>query len=185
MAIYNNILETIGNTPLVRINKLNKGDAEVYVKLEMFNPLGSAKDRVALSMIEAAEREGKLKPGALIIEPTSGNTGVGLAYVGAVKGYKVVLTMPDSMSMERRMLLKSLGAEVVLTEGAKGMAGCIAKANEIAAANPGSFIPQQFDNPANPEAHYRTTGYSRHGRNRFWHGQVPQGKESERLCDCD
>ncbi len=172
MAIYNNILETIGNTPLVRINKLNKGDAEVYVKLEMFNPLGSAKDRVALNMnplgsakdrvalnmIERAEQEGKLKPGALIIEPTSGNTGVGLAYVGAVKGYKVVLTMPDSMSMERRMLLKSLGAEVVLTEGAKGMAGCIAKANEIAAANPGSFIPQQFDNPANPEAHYRTTG---------------------------
>ena len=158
MAIYNNILETIGNTPLVRINKLNKGDAEVYVKLEMFNPLGSAKDRVALNMIERAEQEGKLKPGALIIEPTSGNTGVGLAYVGAVKGYKVVLTMPDSMSMERRMLLKSLGAEVVLTEGAKGMAGCIAKANEIAAANPGSFIPQQFDNPANPEAHYLTTG---------------------------
>ena len=158
MAIYNNILETIGNTPLVRINKLNKGDAEVYVKLEMFNPLGSAKDRVALNMIERAEQEGKLKSGALIIEPTSGNTGVGLAYVGAVKGYKVVLTMPDSMSMERRMLLKSLGAEVVLTEGAKGMAGCIEKANEIAAANPGSFIPQQFDNPANPEAHYLTTG---------------------------
>lgn len=125
MSLYNSILETIGNTPLVRINKLNKGDAEVYVKLEMFNPLGSAKDRVALEMIEAAEREGKLKPGALIIEPTSGNTGVGLAYVGAVKGYKVVLTMPDSMSMERRMLLKSLGAEVVLTEGARGMAGCI------------------------------------------------------------
>lgn len=158
MSLYNSILETIGNTPLVRINKLNKGDAEVYVKLEMFNPLGSAKDRVALEMIEAAEREGKLKPGALIIEPTSGNTGVGLAYVGAVKGYKVVLTMPDSMSMERRMLLKSLGAEVVLTEGARGMAGCIEKANEIAAANPGSFIPQQFENPANPDAHYKTTG---------------------------
>ena len=158
MAIYNSILETIGKTPLVRINKINDGEAEVLVKIESFNPLGSSKDRVALSMIEAAERDGKLKPGALIIEPTSGNTGVGLAYVGAVKGYKVVLTMPDSMSMERRMLLKALGAEVVLTEGAKGMAGCIEKANEIAAANPGSFIPQQFENPANPEAHYLTTG---------------------------
>ena len=146
MAIYNSILETIGNTPLVRINKLNKGEAEVYVKLEMFNPLGSSKDRVAFNMIERAEKEGKLKPGALIIEPTSGNTGVGLAYVGAVKGYKVVLTM------------QALGAEVVLTEGAKGMAGCIEKANEIAAQNPGSFIPQQFENPANPEAHYLTTG---------------------------
>ena len=108
MAIYNNILETIGNTPLVRINKLNKGEAEVYVKLEMFNPLGSAKDRVALNMIERAEQEGKLKPGALIIEPTSGNTGVGLAYVGAVKGYKVVLTMPDSMSMESGILSTTL-----------------------------------------------------------------------------
>ena len=158
MAIFNSILETIGNTPLVRINKLNKGEAEVYVKLESFNPLGSSKDRVAFNMIERAEKEGKLKPGALIIEPTSGNTGVGLAYVGAVKGYKVVLTMPDSMSVERQMLLKALGAEVVLTEGAKGMAGCIEKANEIAAQNPGSFIPQQFENPANPEAHYLTTG---------------------------
>ena len=135
MAIYNSILETIGNTPLVRINKLNKGEAEVYVKLESFNPLGSAKDRVAFNMIERAEKEGKLKPGALIIEPTSGNTGVGLAYVGAVKGYKVVLTMPDSMSMERRLLLKALGAEVVLTEGAKGMAGCIEKAFGCAVKN--------------------------------------------------
>lgn len=158
MAIFNNILETIGHTPLVRINKINKGEAEVLVKIESFNPLGSAKDRVALNMIERAEKEGKLKPGALIIEPTSGNTGVGLAYVGAVKGYKVVLTMPDSMSVERQMLLKALGAQVVLTEGAKGMAGCIEKANEIAAQNPGSFIPQQFENPANPEAHYLTTG---------------------------
>ena len=156
--LYNNILETIGRTPLVRINKINDSEAEVFVKIESFNPLGSAKDRVALQMIEDAEREGKLKPGALIIEPTSGNTGVGLAYVGAVKGYKVVLTMPDSMSVERRMLLKSLGAEVVLTEGAKGMAGCIEKANEIAAQNSGSFIPQQFENPSNPKAHYLTTG---------------------------
>ena len=154
--LYNNILETIGRTPLVRINKINDSEAEVFVKIESFNPLGSAKDRVALQMIEDAEREGKLKPGSLIIEPTSGNTGVGLAYVGAVKGYKVVLTMPDSMSVERRMLLKSLGAEVVLTEGAKGMAGCIEKANELAA--PGSFIPQQFENPSNPKAHYLTTG---------------------------
>ena len=158
MAIYNSILETIGKTPLVRINKINDSEAEVLVKIESFNPLGSSKDRVAFNMIERAEKEGKLKPGALIIEPTSGNTGVGLAYVGAVKGYKVVLTMPDSMSMERRLLLKALGAEVVLTEGAKGMAGCIEKANEIAAQNPGSFIPQQFENPANPEAHYLTTG---------------------------
>ena len=156
--LYNNILETIGRTPLVRINKINDSEAEVFVKIESFNPLGSAKDRVAFQMIEDAEREGKLKPGALIIEPTSGNTGVGLAYVGAVKGYKVVLTMPDSMSMERRLLLKALGAEVVLTEGAKGMAGCIEKANEIAAQNPGSFIPQQFENPSNPKAHYLTTG---------------------------
>ena len=142
--LYNNILETIGRTPLVRINKINDSEAEVFVKIESFNPLGSAKDRVALQMIEDAEREGKLKPGSLIIEPTSGNTGVGLAYVG--------------VSVERRMLLKSLGAEVVLTEGAKGMAGCIEKANEIAAQNPGSFIPQQFENPSNPKAHYLTTG---------------------------
>ena len=158
MAFFEKITDAIGNTPLVRINRMNKTSAEIFVKLECFNPLGSAKDRVALEMIESAEKEGKLKPGALIIEPTSGNTGVGLAYVGAVKGYKVILTMPDSMSVERRMLLKALGAEVVLTEGAKGMAGCIEKANEIAAANPGSFIPQQFENEANPRAHFKTTG---------------------------
>ena len=158
MALFEKITDAIGNTPLVRINRMNKTSAEIFVKLECFNPLGSAKDRVALEMIESAEKEGKLKPGALIIEPTSGNTGVGLAYVGAVKGYKVILTMPDSMSVERRMLLKALGAEVVLTEGAKGMAGCIEKANEIAAANPGSFIPQQFENEANPRAHFKTTG---------------------------
>lgn len=158
MALFEKITDAIGNTPLVRINRMNKTSAEIFVKLECFNPLGSAKDRVALEMIESAEKEGKLKPGALIIEPTSGNTGVGLAYVGAVKGYKVILTMPDSMSVERRMLLKALGAEVVLTEGSKGMAGCIEKANEIAAANPGSFIPQQFENEANPRAHFKTTG---------------------------
>lgn len=158
MALFEKITDAIGNTPLVHINRMNKTSAEIFVKLECFNPLGSAKDRVALEMIESAEKEGKLKPGALIIEPTSGNTGVGLAYVGAVKGYKVILTMPDSMSVERRMLLKALGAEVVLTEGAKGMAGCIEKANEIAAANPGSFIPQQFENEANPRAHFKTTG---------------------------
>ena len=158
MALFEKITDAIGNTPLVRINRMNKTSAEIFVKLECFNPLGSAKDRVALEMIESAEKEGKLKPGALIIEPTSGNTGVGLAYVGAVKGYKVILTMPDSMSVERRMLLKALGAEVVLTEGSKGMAGCIEKANEIAAANPGSFIPQQFENEANPHAHFKTTG---------------------------
>ncbi|MCQ2060532.1 MAG: cysteine synthase A [Fibrobacter sp.] len=158
MALFEKITDAIGNTPLVRINRMNKTSADIFVKLECFNPLGSAKDRVALEMIESAEKEGKLKPGALIIEPTSGNTGVGLAYVGAVKGYKVILTMPDSMSVERRTLLKALGAEVVLTEGVKGMAGCIEKANEIAAANPGSFIPQQFENEANPRAHFKTTG---------------------------
>lgn len=158
MPIYNTILQAIGHTPLVRINKMNKSKAHVYVKLEMFNPLGSSKDRVALQMINDAENSGLLKPGATIIEPTSGNTGVGLAYVGAVKGYKVILTMPDTMSIERRILLKSLGANVVLTDGAKGMAGCIKKANEIAKSTPGAFIPQQFENKSNSKAHYLTTG---------------------------
>lgn len=158
MPIYNTILQAIGHTPLVRINKMNKSHAQVYVKLEMFNPLGSSKDRVALQMINDAENAGLLKPGATIIEPTSGNTGVGLAYVGAVKGYKVILTMPDTMSIERRILLKSLGANVVLTDGKKGMAGCIEKANEIAKSIPGAFIPQQFENKSNPKAHYLTTG---------------------------
>lgn len=155
--IYNDILEKIGKTPLVRINKLNRGNAEVLVKVESFNPAGSVKDRIAIGMIEAAEKAGKIAPGALIIEPTSGNTGIGLALVAAVKGYKLILTMPDTMSIERRKLLAAYGAELVLTEGALGMKGAIAKAVELAKTHPGSFIPQQFDNPANPEYHRHTT----------------------------
>ena len=158
MAKVNSIIELIGNTPLVRVNKLNESEAEIYVKLESFNPLSSAKDRVALAMIEAAERDGKLKKGSVIIEPTSGNTGIGLAYVAAVKGYRVILTMPETMSVERRKLLAALGAEIILTDGDAGMTGSIEKANELAAQIPGSFIPQQFENPANPDAHFRTTG---------------------------
>lgn len=155
--IYNDILEKIGKTPLVRINKLNRGNAEVLVKVESFNPAGSVKDRIAIGMIEAAEKAGKIAPGALIIEPTSGNTGIGLALVAAVKGYRLILTMPDTMSIERRKLLAAYGAELVLTEGALGMKGAIAKAEELAKTHPGSFIPQQFDNPANPEYHKYTT----------------------------
>ena len=152
------ITDLIGNTPLVRINKLNDSEAIVYAKVESFNPLSSVKDRVALNMVESAEKEGKLRKGSVIIEPTSGNTGVGLAYVAAVKGYRVILTMPETMSIERRKLLAALGAELVLTDGKAGMKGAIEKANEIAAQTPGSFIPQQFENPANPEAHIQTTG---------------------------
>ena len=158
MAKVNSIIELIGNTPLVRINKLNDSEAIVYAKVESFNPLSSVKDRVALNMVESAEKEGKLRKGSVIIEPTSGNTGVGLAYVAAVKGYRVILTMPETMSVERRKLLAALGAELVLTDGKAGMKGAIEKANEIAAQTPGSFIPQQFENPANPEAHIQTTG---------------------------
>lgn len=158
MAKVNQITDLIGNTPLVKINKLNDSDAEVYVKVEAFNPLGSVKDRAALAMIETAERDGSLKKGSVIIEPTSGNTGIGLAYVAAVKGYRIILTMPDTMSIERRKLLKAFGAELVLTDGAKGMKGAIEKANELAAANASAFIPQQFENPANPEIHRLTTG---------------------------
>ena len=158
MAKVNSIIELIGNTPLVRINKLNDSEAVVYAKVESFNPLSSVKDRVALNMVESAEKDGKLRKGSVIIEPTSGNTGVGLAYVAAVKGYRVILTMPETMSMERRKLLAALGAELVLTDGKAGMKGAIEKANEIAAQTPGSFIPQQFENPANPEAHIQTTG---------------------------
>ena len=158
MAKVNSIIELIGNTPLVRINKLNDSEAVVYAKVESFNPLSSVKDRVALNMVESAEKDGKLRKGSVIIEPTSGNTGVGLAYVAAVKGYRVILTMPETMSIERRKLLAALGAELVLTDGKAGMKGAIEKANEIAAQTPGSFIPQQFENPANPEAHIQTTG---------------------------
>ena len=158
MSIANNILEKIGGTPLVRINKLNTGAAEVIAKVEYFNPGGSVKDRIAFAMIEAAEQAGQLKPGALIIEPTSGNTGIGLAFVAAVKGYHLILTMPETMSIERRKLAQAYGAEIVLTEGAKGMKGAIAKALELRDANPGSFIPQQFENPSNPAYHKAHTG---------------------------
>ncbi|MDR1095352.1 MAG: cysteine synthase A [Spirochaetaceae bacterium] len=158
MARVNKITDLIGNTPLVKINKINEGGATVYVKLEYFNPLSSVKDRIALALIEAGEKAGKISAETTIIEPTSGNTGIGLAYVAAVKGYRIILTMPETMSIERRKLLKALGAELVLTEGAKGMKGAIAKAEELAAATPNSFIPQQFDNPANPLIHEKTTG---------------------------
>lgn len=157
MKIANNILDLIGNTPLVRLNKLGKGLSDILLKLEFFSPTGSIKDRIALAMIEDAEKRGVLKKGALIIEPTSGNTGIGLALVAAVKGYKLILTMPDTMSVERRKFVASLGAQVVLTEGAKGMTGAIQKAEEIRDANPGSFIPQQFENPANPQYHEKAT----------------------------
>jgi len=158
MSIANTILDRIGGTPLVKINQLNQGGAEVVVKVESFNPGGSVKDRIAFAMIEAAEKAGKLKPGALIIEPTSGNTGVGLAFVSAVKGYHLILTMPETMSIERRKLAAAYGAEIVLTEGAKGMKGAIEKALELQQQNPGSFIPQQFENPANPAYHKAHTG---------------------------
>lgn len=157
MKIANNILELVGKTPLVRINKLNKTDAEILAKLEFFNPSGSVKDRAALAMIEDAEKKGVLKAGGLIIEPTSGNTGIGLALAAAVKNYRLILTMPDKMSVERRKFLLSLGAELVLTEGAKGMKGAIEKALQLKEENPGSFIPQQFENPANTEIHRLTT----------------------------
>jgi cysteine synthase A len=156
--IHETITELVGNTPLVRIRKLNQGAAEVVAKVEYFNPGGSVKDRIALAMIEAAEEAGVLQPGGTLIEPTSGNTGVGLALAAAVKGYKLILTMPDTMSVERRKLAAAYGAELVLTPGSEGMKGAIAKANELHAATPNSLIPQQFENPANPEKHYRTTG---------------------------
>ena len=158
MNIANTVLERIGGTPLVRINKLGSTNAEVVAKVEFFNPGGSVKDRIALAMIEAAEKSGLLRPGGLIIEPTSGNTGVGLALVAAVKGYKLILTMPETMSIERRKLASAYGAEIVLTAGADGMKGAIAKALELQKQYPGSFIPQQFENPANPAYHTLTTG---------------------------
>ena len=158
--IYKGTLGLIGNTPLVEVVNVEKElglEATLLVKLEYFNPGGSVKDRVALAMIEDAERRGILKPGAVIIEPTSGNTGVGLAWVAGVKGYKTILTMPETMSLERQNLLKAMGAQLVLTSGEKGMSGAIEKANELRDSTPGAVILQQFENPANPEAHVRTT----------------------------
>lgn len=158
MKAFSNILKLIGNTPMVRINHISsEGGAEIWAKLEGFNPGGSVKDRIALSMIEAAEREGKLRKGGTIIEPTSGNTGIGLAMVSAVKGYRLILTMPETMSLERRQLLQAYGAELILTPGEKGMLGAVEKAEEIYMENPDYFMPMQFENPANPEIHRKTT----------------------------
>ncbi len=158
MKIYNNLIELIGNTPLVKINKLNTGYANIAVKVEYFNPAGSIKDRAALSMIEEAEKQGLIKAGeTTIIEPTSGNTGIGLALVCLIKGYKLILTMPDTMSKERRDILKAYGAELVLTKGEKGMQGAVEEAEKLHGENKNSFIPQQFNNPANTKVHYETT----------------------------
>ncbi len=158
MAIYNNVAETIGNTPLVRLNRIGADlDAEIIVKCEFYNPLSSVKDRIGKAMIEAAEADGSLKAGGVIVEPTSGNTGIALAFVARAKGYRCILTMPESMSLERRKLLKLLGAELVLTPAEKGMKGAIARAAEIVSETDNAFMPQQFENPANPEIHRQTT----------------------------
>ena len=156
--IYADITKSVGNTPLVRINRVAQGmKAGVLAKLESFNPLSSIKDRIGVAMLDSAEKMGFLKPGGVIIEPTSGNTGIALAFASAARGYKLILTMPETMSMERRALLRIFGAEIVLTEGSKGMSGAIAKAEELVASTPGSFMPQQFNNQANPEVHRKTT----------------------------
>ena len=156
--IFEDITKTVGNTPLVRLHRLSQGlNAEILVKIESFNPLSSVKDRIGVAMIETAEKSGLLKPDSVIIEPTSGNTGIALAFVCAARGYRLILTMPETMSIERRQLLNILGAELVLTEGARGMKGAIEKAEELAASHKNSFMPQQFKNPANPEMHRRTT----------------------------
>lgn len=159
MKVYADITETVGRTPMVKLNRsLPAGtNATIIAKLEFFNPCSSIKDRIAKNMIEQAELDGKLKPGGLIIEPTSGNTGVGLAMMAAAKGYKLIITMPETMSVERRLLLEFLGAKIVLTPGDKGMSGAIEKAKQLMEENPGAFVPQQFDNPANPDAHRKTT----------------------------
>jgi cysteine synthase len=156
--IANNMTEVVGDTPLVKLGRMAHGlKAEVVVKVESFNPLSSIKDRIGVAMIDAAEREGRLKAGATVVEPTSGNTGIALAFVCAARGYKLILTMPDSMSLERRKLLKALGAELVLTPGAQGMSGAVAEAERLAKATPNSYMPNQFANPANPQAHRKTT----------------------------
>ncbi|MDH7487650.1 MAG: cysteine synthase A [Anaerolineae bacterium] len=157
-GIYADITATIGNTPLVRLNRVTRGlKADVVAKLESFNPLGSVKDRIGVAMIEAAEREGRITADTIVLEPTSGNTGIGLAFVCAARGYPLVLVMPETMSLERRALLQALGAQLILTPGAEGMSGAVRKAEEMAAADPRYFMPQQFKNPANPEIHRRTT----------------------------
>lgn len=157
MRIAENLIELLGNTPLVKLNKVNTGEAEVVAKLEMFNPLSSVKDRVGFAMIDEAERAHIIKPGDTLIEPTSGNTGIGLAFVSAIRGYHLILTMPETMSVERRKILRSLGAEIVLTEAYDGMEGSVKKAEELARTIPNAFIPQQFENPSNPAIHRRTT----------------------------
>ena len=156
-AIFEDITSAVGFTPLVRINKLGTGNAAILAKLEFYNPCGSVKDRIALSMIEAAEQQGLIKPDTVIIEPTSGNTGIGLAFVCAAKGYKLILTMPESMSIERRKILQVFGAEIVLTPSERGMTGAVEKAEELVAANSKAFMPQQFKNPTNPQIHRETT----------------------------
>ena len=159
MAVYNNILETIGGTPLVRLNRLTEDlGAEVLVKVESFNPANSVKDRIAKAIVDAAVESGDLKPGGTIVEATSGNTGIGLALVGAAQGYKVILTMPETMSNERKVLLRAYGAEIVLTPGAAGMKGAVEKANEIIAETPNAILASQFENAANPKIHEETTG---------------------------
>lgn len=159
MKVANSIVELIGNTPLVKLNRVvNSNYADVYLKLEYFNPGSSVKDRIAIAMIETAEKDGLLKPGSTIVEPTSGNTGIGLAMVAAAKGYKTIIVMPETMSMERRNLLRAYGAEIVLTPGSEGMGGAIRKAQELFEENPHYFVPQQFNNPANPKIHQETTG---------------------------
>ncbi len=159
LSVAKSPLDLIGHTPVVRLNRIpGKDEAEVWAKLENYNPGGSVKDRICLAMVEAAEKAGRIKPGDTIVEPTSGNTGIGLALVAAVKGYRLILTMPDTMSEERRSLLVAYGAKLVLTPDTRGMHGAIAKAEELVRENPGYFMPQQFSNPANPEVHFRTTG---------------------------
>lgn len=158
MKIFEDISRTVGNTPLVRLKRLpGAGDAKILAKLEFFNPTSSVKDRIAVNMVDVAEREGRLKPGGVIVEPTSGNTGLGLAMVAASRGYRLLITMPDTMSVERRLLMEQFGAEIILTPGAEGMSGAVREAQRILDSTPGAFMPQQFENPANPEAHERST----------------------------